>query len=244
MFVALDTSTLTMSLALVEGRGEAVRVVELVTVGPPRKQSELLPGAIGELLARHQVSISSLEGVAVGLGPGSFTGLRIGMSSAKALCYAAGLKLAGVPSFRALALEGPEGRPLFVAAVARTNELYVATFIRRGAALEQTSAEDAISPAQLVERVRATEGAVILGPAVEPTRAAFAKAGLPEDRLLDVAPWPSAVNLARLTEFPQTQTLDTLFSLEPMYVRASEAERNPKFPPLPGPAPTARLKED
>lgn len=244
MFLALDTSTLTLSLALAEGRGADVRILEEVTIGPPKKQSELLPGAIGELLARHGVPLASLEGIAVGLGPGSFTGLRIGLSSAKALCYGAGVKLVGVPSFAAAALEGPEARPQFVCAVARTNEVYVGTFVRRGLTVERISPEDAMSPAELGARVRETPDAVLIGPAVAPTRAAFLAAGVPEERILDVAPWPSAANLARLVAFPVQQALEATFSLEPMYVRASEAERNPKFPPLPGPAPSARLKED
>jgi tRNA threonylcarbamoyladenosine biosynthesis protein TsaB len=46
---------------------------------------------------------------------------------------------------------------------------------------------------------------------------------------------------ARLVRFPESQLQEALFALEPHYVRASEPERNPKFP---GPAPTARLKED
>ena len=53
-----------------------------------------------------------------------------------------------------------------------------------------------------------------------------------------------AVELARLVRFPETQPLETVFALEPHYVRPSEPERNPKFPPLPGPTPTARLKDD
>src|SRR5215217_5082150 len=110
MLLALDTSTLTLSLALVErmddeGGGGGVRALEHHVVGPPAKQSEVLPGVIGELLARHGVKLAELEGLVVGLGPGSFTGLRIGLSAAKALAYAAGLKLVGASSLAALALE-------------------------------------------------------------------------------------------------------------------------------------------
>ncbi|HLM44702.1 MAG TPA: tRNA (adenosine(37)-N6)-threonylcarbamoyltransferase complex dimerization subunit type 1 TsaB, partial [Myxococcaceae bacterium] len=95
MFLTLDTSTLTLSLALAEREGEGVRVLEHVVVGPPKKQSEVLPGIVGELLARQGVALKSLEGLALGLGPGSFTGLRIGLSCLKGLAYAAGLKVAG-----------------------------------------------------------------------------------------------------------------------------------------------------
>lgn len=244
MFLALDTSTLTLSLALAHGRAEAVRVIEEVTLGPPEKQSELLPGAIGALLARHELALERLEGIAVGLGPGSFTGLRIGMASAKALAWASGVRLVGVPSFRALALEGPEERPLFICTVARTQELYVACYRRRGLSLERLAAEEALSFRELAARVFATSGALVLGPAIAAVRPALLEAGLPEPSLFAGAAWPRAGLLARLVEFPPSQTQSELFAMEPMYVRASEAERNPKFPPLPGPVPGARLKED
>lgn len=243
MYLSLDTSTLTLSLALVQGHGVDARAVETVTVGPPTKQTEMLPSAIGELLDRHRLRPEQLEGIALGLGPGSFTGLRIGMASVKGLAYAAGIKLVGVPSLAALALDGPEGVPLFLTAVARTNDLYLGVFRRTGLAVERLAPEDAMSPAELASRALA-EGAVILGPAVTQYRAAFEAAGVPPERILDTAPWPQALNVARLAQFPATQELAALFSLEPMYVRASEPERNPKFPPLPGPTPTARLKED
>ena len=63
-------------------------------------------------------------------------------------------------------------------------------------------------------------------------------------RLLAGHDFPSAVELSRLVRFPEERSLQALFAMEPHYVRASEPERNPKFPPLPGPAPSARLKED
>jgi len=54
----------------------------------------------------------------------------------------------------------------------------------------------------------------------------------------------AGIKVVLVPRFPETQTVEAMFALEPHYVRASEPERNPKFPPLPGPAPTARLKDD
>ncbi len=219
-------------------------VVEHVTRGPPQKQSELLPGVIGELLARHAVRLEALEGLAVGLGPGSFTGLRIGLATAKALAYAARVRLAGVSSLRAVALEGPEGRLLIPSAVARQDELYAGFYRRRGEALEEVEPEQALRPAELAARLAATEDALALGPSIAEYRAKLEAAGAPPERLQDAPPWPSAVSIARLARLPEAFEPQAVFSMEPHYVRASEAERNPKFPPLPGAAPTSRLKED
>lgn len=244
MFLVLDTSTLTLSLALVEQVGEDSRPLEHVVVGPPQKQSEVLPGLIGELLARHGLKLAELEGLAVGLGPGSFTGLRIGLATMKALAYATGLKVAGASSLAAVALEGPEGPPLFCLAVARKDDLYLGAYRRHGRSVEALEPETAMSPEEVAARMAAQPEALALGPALADYRAALEAAGVAPHRLLMGPAYPSAVELARLVRFPETQSLEALFALEPHYVRASEPERNPKFPPLPGPAPTARLKED
>jgi tRNA threonylcarbamoyladenosine biosynthesis protein TsaB len=244
VFLALDTSTLTLSLALVEREGDAVRVREHVVVGPPRKQSEVLPSIIGELLERHGVALGSLEGLALGLGPGSFTGLRIGLSCVKGLAYAAGLKVAGVSSLAAVALEGPEGPPLFTLAVARKDDLYLGPYRRVGGRVEPLGPEEAMSPEAVAARLAAEPEALALGPALVDYRAALESLGVAPSRLLPAPDFPSAVEIARLARFPERQELQALFALEPHYVRASEPERNPKFPPLPGPPPAARLKED
>ncbi|MCP3097736.1 tRNA (adenosine(37)-N6)-threonylcarbamoyltransferase complex dimerization subunit type 1 TsaB [Myxococcus sp. K15C18031901] len=245
MFLALDTSTLTLSLALVErGPDGAVRTVEHVVVGPPAKQSEVLPGVVGELLARQGVTLARLEGLAVGLGPGSFTGLRIGLATVKSLAYAAGLKVAGASSLAAVALEGPEDVPLYCLAVARKDDLYLGAYVRRGSAVEALEPETAMSPQEVAARLAAEPRAVALGPALVDYRAALEKHGVAPHRLLPGPAFPSAVELARLVRFPEDFSLQALFAMEPHYVRASEPERNPKFPPLPGPVPTARLKED
>ncbi|MCP3163745.1 tRNA (adenosine(37)-N6)-threonylcarbamoyltransferase complex dimerization subunit type 1 TsaB [Myxococcus qinghaiensis] len=245
MFLALDTSTLTMSLALVErGPDGAVRAVEHSVVRPPVKQSEALPGVVGELLARHGLKLAELEGLVVGLGPGSFTGLRIGLATVKSLAYATGLKVAGASSLAAVALEGPEDVPLYCLAVARKDDLYLGAYVRRGTTVEALEPETAMSPKDVAARMAEEPRAVALGPALVDYRAALVSHGVAPERLLSGAEFPSAVELTRLARMPETFSLEALFAMEPHYVRASEPERNPKFPPLPGPVPTARLKDD
>lgn len=243
MLLALDSSTLTLSLALVE-RGDPVRVIEEVRYGPPQKVSELLPGVVGDLLAKHGVKLAELEGIVVGVGPGSFTGLRLGLASAKALAYAAQLRLAGTSSLAAVALEGPEGAPLFPLAVARQQELYVGHYVREGTAVRATSPEDAHAPAEIARLILQTEGAFAMGPAIPEYRAQLESLGVPPERLLDVGVVPSAGAVAQLTPLPDAYDAQALFALEPHYVRPSEAERNPKFKAPPGWEPKARLKED
>ena len=240
MIVALDSSTLTLSLAL--GRaGEAIPVAS-ERHGPPAKMSDLLPAALLGLLGRAGLTLDDVQGFVVGLGPGSFTGLRIGLATVKGLAYARRLPVAGASSLAALALEGPEGVPLGAIAVARRGELYLGRYRRSGASVEALAPEEACTEADLARWLASEPQARVLGPAVHEVRDALLSAGVPADRLLSTPDIPAAWAVAQLAPAPAGFDLQALAALEPHYVRASEAERNPKFPPLPGPAPAARIR--
>ena len=90
--LALETSTLRASLAVQKSDG----IRELCATDPSQRHGrELLP-AIEAMLQRVNVSAKNLDVIAVGLGPGSYTGLRVGVTAAKTLAYAIGAKLVGL----------------------------------------------------------------------------------------------------------------------------------------------------
>ena len=240
MIVALDSSTLTLSLAV--GRPGEAQPLAAERLGPPARISDLLPAALLELLKRAGLTLDDVRGFVVGLGPGSFTGLRIGLATVKGLAYARRLGVAGASSLAALALEGPEGVPLAVVAVARRGELYLGRYRRSGERVEALAAEEACTEAELARWISSEPAARVLGPAVHEARPALLSAGVPETALIETPDVPSAWALARLAGVPPAFDVQALSALEPHYVRASEAERNPKFPPLPGPAPAARIR--
>jgi len=237
LLLALDTSTLTLSLALLD---PALNVVEEVFVPPPRRTSEVLPGEIDALLKRHQLTPRALTGLIAGLGPGSFTGLRIGLATLKGLAYALKIPLAGVSSLAAVALQGPEGVELSCAAVVKKGELYLGRYRREGQGVVSLGAEKALS---VPDFAREAAG-LVLGPAVATYAEQLKALGIAAERLQSFPEVPSAVCLARLAKLPATFDAAAMFALEPHYLRSSGAEDNPKFPPLPGPEPGARLKED
>jgi len=245
VLLALDTSTLTLSLALVDR--SPWRAVESRTLGPPRKQSELLPGEAEALLRRHGLRFDGLEGIAVGLGPGSFTGLRIGLATAKGLAYAAGVEVAGASSLQALALDAAaagRGGLCVPTAVARQGELYVAAYRVDGDALAAVEPEQALALEEAAAFMLRHGEAAVVGPAVREYRARLEALGVPSARLFEEPSFPSGLSVCKLARFSGRLDLQHLFALEPHYVRPSEAERNPRFPPLPGPAPSARVKSD
>jgi tRNA threonylcarbamoyladenosine biosynthesis protein TsaB len=112
--LALDTSTPVTSCALLEDD----RIVRETRIDPPAKAGDVLPAALGDL--------SGIDAVAVGLGPGSFTGLRVGLAAAKAIAWARRLPLAGASSLRAIALDEPG--MVYAATEARKGELFVQPF--------------------------------------------------------------------------------------------------------------------
>ncbi len=245
MYLALDSSTLTLSIALAPEPGGAV--IEAIALGPPARQSELLPRAVGELLGRHGLKAQNLTGAVVGLGPGSFTGLRIGVATIKGLAYGIGFPVVGVSSLEAVALEAPERVPLLACALARRDELYVARFVRTGSQLKREAKDEAWSLAQTIQWLRDHPDAVAIGPGANEYAEPLLAASVPDRQIDRTVPFPRAEALLALSRFgtPSDALGDSagLFALEPFYVRSSAAERNPKFPPAPGPEPTSRLRD-
>jgi tRNA threonylcarbamoyladenosine biosynthesis protein TsaB len=247
VLVSLDCSTLTLSLALVRVDGT---VVEERRVGPPQRQSEVLPGEIEKILTAHGHTLGQVMGFVVGLGPGSFTGLRIGLATIKGLAYALKVPVVGASSLAALSLEGPVDTELFCTAVVKKGEFYVGRYRRDSAPhpdplpAAQGEGEISMTLAQLAEALKLAPAARVLGPALVDWRAPLEALGVPAASFLAGPLVPSAVALARLVKLPAEYRAADLFSLEPHYLRGSGAEENPKFPPLPGVEPKARLKED
>jgi|Deesub1362A_J573_1020465.scaffolds.fasta_scaffold00066_76 tRNA threonylcarbamoyladenosine biosynthesis protein TsaB len=97
--LGLDASTEAGSVALLEGsllRGE-------IWIHSPQTHSQRILPAVDRLLKETRVSLEELEGICVGLGPGSFTGVRVALSTAKGLSLALGIPLAGISTLEALA---------------------------------------------------------------------------------------------------------------------------------------------
>ena len=94
----IDTSTFTESVALVDG----AQLIGERNVRRPYGHASGLHADIDAMLSEAGWSLSDLEGIVVGVGPGSFTGIRVGMAAAKGLAYALEIPLYGVSSADAL----------------------------------------------------------------------------------------------------------------------------------------------
>jgi len=106
--------------------------------------AELLFGAIEVLLNRNGRAYADLTRLAVTTGPGSFTGLRIGLSAARGLALALECPLIGLPTLFAMSLSGPTDQPFRISLDARRAEAYVQDFLRPG----RPSAPAAVVPVE------------------------------------------------------------------------------------------------
>ena len=221
----METSTLTGAVALLDG--DAVVGEHRLNVAVTH--SERLLATIDHLLAAASWRLPDLAVLAVAIGPGSFTGLRIGVSTMKGLAFATGTPLVGIPTLDALAW----GLPYAVCAVcaildAKKGEVYAAVYRTDEGRLERLSDYRALPPEALAEALAAEgHGPIIFAGdgigayaavfrRVLGSRARFAPAN---QRL------PSAVPVAELggEAFVRGEVADPA-SLVPLYIRRSEAE--------------------
>jgi tRNA threonylcarbamoyladenosine biosynthesis protein TsaB len=148
--LGIDTSTSGSSACVLRDDGEAFEVAPSVErLGErPAHASELMP-AVAEVMERAGTGYGDLEAIAVGVGPGTFTGLRIGVATARALATAAGLPLRRVSSLAALAAGIPDSLALPLID-ARRGEVFSALFQDR----REVWPPSAVAPDQLVERLQ------------------------------------------------------------------------------------------
>lgn len=233
--LAIDTSTRTASVAVLGG----TREVEIDhAVG---SHSDDLVALIDRALADAGLALAALDGVAVGAGPGSFTGLRIAMATAKGLCFAAGLPLWPVSSLAALALdavdtlvaadppEEPAGALLVPLLDARRDEVFAGLYRAAGGGVTAVAADAVIPVAGVAAAVAdalartGSSRAILIGDALDTHGAALAAAG---EVVVGARTAPSARSVGRLAALGDRT--DVLKAGTPVYIRPSEAEV--KFP--------------
>ena len=179
MLLGIDTATGSVAVALADTQVLAER-----SQIDPRRQAEVLVPLIDEVLVAAGVTVAQLTGIAVGVGPGPFTGLRVGLTTARVLGSALGVAVHGVCSLDIIAADVESDEPFAVATDARRREVYWATYSPSGVRL---SGPDVTAPADLPAQVR--QGPIAgSGPGLYPET--FPRALLPV--------YPSAGTLIRI----------------------------------------------
>jgi tRNA threonylcarbamoyladenosine biosynthesis protein TsaB len=188
-------------------------------------------GMIKDVLGRASLSLDEVDAVAVSLGPGSFTGLRVGLATAKGICLARSLPLVGVPTLDCMA-EGASCWDGLVVPMrdARRGEIYFSAYESKACSVTRLLDYMAVVPEQVVSTINDVSNrrpVLLLGDAITKygdlvTSGLVSEAALAPGSIWTPRPGIVAVVGCRLLNEGAAADLD---SIEPIYVRPSEAER-------------------
>jgi len=221
--LAVDTATKSCSVAIMNAGSLSA---ELITLNDETHSKHLME-LIDKVLGIVSLRVGELDGLAVTIGPGSFTGLRIGVSTIKGMAHALDKPVVGISSLDALAWQCADRSFLICALLdARQGEVYSATYRFRDETLIQISREEAITPIAAAEGIK--EPCIFIGNGAELYRgdittklgdcAYFAPEGQHTMRA-------SSVGFLSMHRFKTHDTIDAA-SLVPRYIRKSDAELN------------------
>ena len=214
--LGIDTSSEVLSIALSDDREVIVEENHKLD----RRHSSLLVPKIKEMLKGVGLSIDSVEAFVIGLGPGSFTGLRIGVSTVKGLGIAKKRPCIGVPSIDALALNVDKGPDIIVPLIdAKRQQVYSAIYKKEGDRIVRKSKYLLLTVDKLINKIK--QSSVFLGDGLVLYRAKL-EALNKNPVFLDKTYWyPRASNLIRLAgRYKKTD----LSKLRPMYLYPKDCQ--------------------
>jgi tRNA threonylcarbamoyladenosine biosynthesis protein TsaB len=222
LLLAIDTSTPRVAVAI----GENGRVRGEVGLASRRRHAEQLAPAIAYLREQTGVELGQLAAVAVGVGPGLFTGLRVGVTTAKIMAQALQIPVVAIPSLDLVAYPlRYSGRLLAVVLDARRHEVYSAQYRPVPGGVQRVS-DYTVGPAgDLAAELEAHGDEVLVaGDGVDANRDVFAAL----DRVEYAGPQfetPSATALVELaTGRVEREEFAPPWEIRPLYLRASDAE--------------------
>lgn len=193
-----------------------------------RRHAENLTPAIEFTCGQAQVELSDIGLVAVDVGPGLFTGLRVGIATAKAVAFALRVPMIGVSSLDLLAFPVRFSQRLIVTAIdARRGEVYYAFYRQVPGGVQRISERQVGSPDDLASELLATgEDALLVGDGAHRYREAFD--GLARVELVDQGnSHPSAASLVQLAHAQALrEDYSQIDEIEPVYLRRPDAEIN------------------
>ena len=221
--LAMDTSADTVSVSLCEDK----KIIASFTGNLKKTHSGTLLPLIDAVLDYSEITCDRIDAFAVSVGPGSFTGIRIGVSTVKGLAFGKNVPAIGVSTLLAMAynFSDCEGKIVCPTLNARRNEVYYALFRIVNGVPERLS-EDASAHASVLEDILidTKEEVLFCGDGTDVLRKNFARLVIPSDNQLLFYPSASSVAFAAFDKLSKNEiTYEN--ELSPVYLKPSQAER-------------------
>lgn len=220
--VGIETSTPQTSVAI----GTETEIVGRVAIAGKARQESVTP-ALQQLLAWSDIELKQVGGIAVGVGPGLFTGLRVGVETAKTLAQVLHVPLVGITSLDALAYSVRTSHKRIAAIIdGRRGEVFFALYRSVPGGVMRETDQVVVTPDRLVAELHARPGEVLaVGNGAMLYRHVLQELG---SRVEFASPTLAHPDAAALVELAVPRLLreehDPLFDVVPVYLRKSDAE--------------------
>jgi len=223
--LAVDTSGLTASCAVVEDR----KVIAEISTKHGKTHSQKILPMIKTTLSMLDKDMKEVDLFAVSIGPGSFTGLRIGVVTIKGLAYSLKRPTCGVPTLDALAYSMPDFKGIISPMLdARNNQVFTAFYRKINGCLEKLDLDSGITIREWIKKAGTyNEDIIVLGDAVDIHLSELReilgnKIICPQQAMT----YPRASATALMAEEAyHNNKITSAYELEPFYLRKSQAER-------------------
>ena len=241
--LGIDTATTTASVALIEDSqpvaekfyNKSSEGSENLTIAPKGNHAEIVLPLVQAVLDQAKLSLSELDGIAVSIGPGSFTGLRIALATVKGFAYELGIPVVGISTLHAQACRVCDTDEIICAMLdARKKEVYAALFRRVNGLLQRLSDDSVMSVTNAIEMIQSASQndlCSVIGDGAQ-TYEKWLLQSL-GTRLRIVAEGECSTVARRVAELAQTRfgaaAGDDLGALVPVYLRSPEAESKKAF---------------
>jgi tRNA threonylcarbamoyladenosine biosynthesis protein TsaB len=219
--LGVDSSTMTAGIGIVAGDEILVETKFSVKI----TYSEMLLSCIDQALKNIGLKMEDIDGFAISIGPGSFTGLRIGLATLKGLCLATGKPLASVPSLDALAYLFLYCRyPVVTMLDAKKNQVYAAIYETKDGKLKRLTDYLVLDVEDLVKKI--SQRTIFVGPGAKLYQKELVEfLGESAYFSLGEKSLPSGATVAFLgSKKLISGQAENIANLEPLYLRKSEAE--------------------
>jgi tRNA threonylcarbamoyl adenosine modification protein YeaZ len=218
--LAFDTSTDVGSVAIF--KNGVLHAEELIR--SPMNLLIWLSPTIQKILKETNLPVEQVHALAVGIGPGSFTGVRLQLATARAFAQARGIPLYGISGLETLAFQVLPWNGMILSCIdARRGELFYGFFEGRGSSLSLKEELGCLSPDKIVIKAQRYKGSWIVVGENNPFRDALA-AGLPEALFADSSGIIKASTIGILAYQKKNILSGDLFAVDPLYLRGSNAE--------------------